>query len=119
MLLLALLCSLSVAGAAWAVSATGFAIDWDVVAGGGGHASSGRYTVNGSAAQPAAGALSGGSYGLTGGFWSGVGAPTPTPTATPTGTVEPPTATPTATPTGSVTPPTSLIYLPILSNSHH
>lgn len=114
-LLLALLCSLSVGGAAWAISAVSFSIDWDVVAGGGGHASAGRYTVDGSAAQPAVDLLSGGSYSLAGGFWSGAGAATATPTVTGSPS---PTTTPTATPTATVEPPISLVYLPVLLNEH-
>jgi hypothetical protein len=55
--------------------ATGFAqqysIDWYTVAGGGGTSSGGQYTVSGTVGQPDAGvAMTGGSYSLTGGFWS-------------------------------------------------
>jgi len=105
-LLVALLCGLSVAGVAWAMFSASYAINWDVIAGGGGHASSGGYAVDGSVGQPAVGPLSGGSYTLVGGFWPGIGAETPTPT--PTGTLLPtstPTATPTPTPTTTGSPP--------------
>ena len=120
-LLAALLCGLLVAGVAWALSSASYAINWDVIPGGGGHASAGDYTVDGSAGQPAVGTLSGGSYSLAAGFWPGMGAETPTPT--PTGTL-PPTSTPTATPTptvtptGTVTPPTNVIYLPVILKSY-
>lgn len=121
LLLIALLCGLSVAGMAWAIFSASY-INWDVIAGGGGHVSQGGYTIDGSAGQPAVGTLSGGSYSLAAGFWPGVGAATSTPMATPTPTSTVtnsplPFATPTATPTSTVTPPTSLIYLPIALKS--
>jgi len=50
--------------------AQGFSIDWFSIDGGGGTASGGGYTVNGTIGQPDAGTLSGGNYSLTGGFWS-------------------------------------------------
>ena len=59
----------------WLVSSLGFAqqysIDWYKVAGGGGTGTGGTYQVSGTIGQPNAGApMSGGSYSLTGGFWS-------------------------------------------------
>ena len=55
--------------------ATGFAqpysIDWYKVAGGGGTSTGGTYQINGTIGQPdASGALTGGNYSVTGGFWS-------------------------------------------------
>jgi hypothetical protein len=55
--------------------ATGFAqqysIDWYKIAGGGGTSSGGQYTLSGTIGQPdASGAMTGGNYSLTGGFWS-------------------------------------------------
>jgi CSLREA domain-containing protein len=108
-LLIALLCGLLVTGVAWTMSSASYAINWDVIASGGGYASLANYTLDGSAGQPVVGTLSGGPYTLVGGFWPGIVAETPTPT--PTGS-PPPTSTPTATPTPTPTvtgspPPTS------------
>jgi hypothetical protein len=53
------------------VSAQNYAIDWYKIAGGGGTSAGGVYFVSGTIGQPDAGeAMSGGSYSLTGGFWS-------------------------------------------------
>jgi hypothetical protein len=57
------------------VPAMGFAqqysIAWSKIAGGGGTSTGGVYSVSGTIGQPdASGAMSGGSYSLTGGFWS-------------------------------------------------
>jgi hypothetical protein len=56
-------------------TATGFAqqysIDWYKIAGGGGTSTSATYQVTGTIGQPdAGGAMTGGNYSLTGGFWS-------------------------------------------------
>ena len=59
-----------------------FTLDWSTIDGGGGTSTGGVYTVRGTIGQPDAGAMSGGNYALTGGFWSllsvvqTVGAPT-------------------------------------------
>jgi hypothetical protein len=54
-----------------------FSIDWYKIAGGGGSAG-GNYSVGGTIGQhDASDAMSGGSYSLTGGFWSIVAVPTP------------------------------------------
>jgi hypothetical protein len=60
-----------------------YSIDWYKVAGGGGTSTGGTYQVSGTIGQPdASGAMSGGNYSMTGGFWSlisvvqTVGAPT-------------------------------------------
>jgi hypothetical protein len=51
--------------------AQSYSIDWYKVAGGGGTSSNGQYTVSGTIGQPdASGAMSGGNYSVTGGFWS-------------------------------------------------
>jgi hypothetical protein len=48
-----------------------YTIDWYKIAGGGGTSTGGTYQVSGTIGQPdAGGAMSGGSYSLTGGFWS-------------------------------------------------
>ena len=48
-----------------------YSIDWYKVSGGGGTSTGGTYQVSGTIGQPdASGAMSGGSYSLTGGFWS-------------------------------------------------
>ena len=57
------------------VPAVGFAqsysIDWHKVAGGGGTSTNGQYSVSGTIGQPdASGALTGGNYSVTGGFWA-------------------------------------------------
>jgi len=51
--------------------AQNYSIDWYKIAGGGGTSTGGTYQVSGTIGQPEAGAaVSGGSYSLTGGFWS-------------------------------------------------
>ena len=50
--------------------AQSFSIDWHTIAGGGGTSAGGSYSVSGTIGQPDAGAMSGGVYSLTGGFWS-------------------------------------------------
>ena len=57
------------------IPGTGFAqsysIDWYKIAGGGGTSTGGTYQVSGTIGQPdASGAMTGGNYSLTGGFWS-------------------------------------------------
>jgi hypothetical protein len=51
--------------------AQNYAIDWHKVSGGGSTSTGGTYSVSGTIGQPdASGAMTGGSYSLTGGFWS-------------------------------------------------
>ncbi len=51
--------------------AQNYAIDWYKIAGGGGTSTGGTYQVSGTIGQPdASGAMTGGNYSLTGGFWS-------------------------------------------------
>jgi hypothetical protein len=51
--------------------AQNYSIDWYKIAGGGGTSSNGQYSVVGTIGQhDAGGAMSGGNYSLTGGFWS-------------------------------------------------
>jgi hypothetical protein len=60
-------------------SAQNYSIDWYKVSGGGGTSTGGVYSASGTIGQPdAGGAMAGGNYSLTGGFWSLVAAvPTP------------------------------------------
>ena len=52
-------------------SAQNYSIDWFKVAGGGGTSTGATYSVTGTIGQPdASGAMSGGNYSVTGGFWS-------------------------------------------------
>ena len=52
-------------------NAQNYSIDWYKVAGGGGTSTGGTYQVSGTIGQPdASTAMTGGSYSLTGGFWS-------------------------------------------------
>jgi hypothetical protein len=51
--------------------AQSYSIDWYKISGGGGTSSNGQYLVVGTIGQPdASGAMTGGNYSLTGGFWS-------------------------------------------------
>jgi hypothetical protein len=51
--------------------AQSYSIDWYKIAGGGGTSTGGTYQVSGTLGQPdASGAMTGGNYALTGGFWS-------------------------------------------------
>src|SRR5215471_11484076 len=47
-----------------------YSIDWFTVDGGGGTSTNGQFAVSGTIGQPDAGAMSGGNFSLTGGFWS-------------------------------------------------
>ncbi|MFZ0826560.1 MAG: hypothetical protein WAO02_03975 [Verrucomicrobiia bacterium] len=55
----------------FAARAQSYSIDWYKIAGGGGSSAGATYQVTGTIGQPdAGGAMTGGSYSLTGGFWS-------------------------------------------------
>jgi hypothetical protein len=72
-LLVALVLLLGVAGAALAQTGGGYDLTWWTVDGGGGRLEGGGYVLDSTAGQADAGpALSGGGYGLAGGFWVGV-----------------------------------------------
>jgi hypothetical protein len=51
-------------------SAQTYTIDWHTIDGGGGTSTGGVYSVSGTIGQPDAGAMSGGNFSVTGGFWS-------------------------------------------------
>ncbi|HUB87770.1 MAG TPA: hypothetical protein VMB22_07745 [Verrucomicrobiae bacterium] len=52
-------------------SGQSYSIDWYKISGGGGTSTNGQYAVSGTIGQPdASGAMTGGNYSLTGGFWS-------------------------------------------------
>lgn len=58
--------------------AQNYNVDWYKIAGGGGTSTNGVYTLSGTLGQPdASGAMTGGNYSLTGGFWSLTAVPTP------------------------------------------
>jgi hypothetical protein len=62
---------LSAAGFQSSVLAQSYSIDWYKIAGGGGTSTGLTYTVSGTIGQPdASGAMTGGNYSLTGGFWA-------------------------------------------------
>ncbi len=67
-----LLCFAVVAYAvAFRAPAQSYSINWYKISGGGGTSTSATYQVSGTIGQPdAGGAMTGGSYSLTGGFWS-------------------------------------------------
>lgn len=69
--LVALSVTLATIRAAPGSPAAGFSIPWWTVDSGGGASQGGTYILYGTAGQPDAGNLSGGSYTLKGGFWSG------------------------------------------------
>ncbi len=54
-----------------AVALNGYDLSWWTVDGGGGAAEGGAFTLAGTAGQPDAGVVSGGTYTLGGGFWGG------------------------------------------------
>ena len=53
-----------------ALASNGYDLSWWTADGGGGSSMAGSYTLSGTAGQPDAGVLTGGSYSLAGGFWS-------------------------------------------------
>lgn len=51
-----------------------YEMNWQTIDSGGGKSAGGNYEISGTIAQPDAGAeMTGGTYSLTGGFWSGAG----------------------------------------------
>jgi hypothetical protein len=51
--------------------AQSYSIDWYKISGGGGTSTNGQYSLSGTIGQPdASGAMTGGNYSLTGGFWA-------------------------------------------------
>ena len=63
-----LLCGLLIPSLGFSQS---YFVDWYKIAGGGGTSTGGVYQVSGTIGQPdASGAMSGGNYSVTGGFWS-------------------------------------------------
>jgi hypothetical protein len=63
---------LLVAGAVWARSSGNYAIDWEVMSGGGAPASGGNVTLDGSLGQTAVGPSTSSSYSLGAGYWTGM-----------------------------------------------
>jgi len=74
--LAALLCGLlMVGGGVWAMTSTNYAINWDVIGGGGEPASSANYTARGTIGQPAAETSFSTNYQLGSGYWQEIAAP--------------------------------------------
>jgi hypothetical protein len=77
LILIALVILAAAASSVWAQAAipaaptADYEITWYTIDGGGGSATGGAYTLNGTVGQPDAGTLIGGSYTLAGGYWSG------------------------------------------------
>ncbi len=72
MVVLGLLVVLVVTATAQARPSASYDLSWYSIDGGGGMFSTGgSYSLGGTIGQPDAGTLSGGSYSLNGGFWSG------------------------------------------------
>ncbi|NIM94586.1 MAG: hypothetical protein GTO18_12875 [Anaerolineales bacterium] len=66
-----LILMLLISGNAKASSGGEYELSWWTVDGGGGESEGGSYVLHGTIGQADAGAMSGGGYGLTGGFWGG------------------------------------------------
>ena len=91
LLLLAASTVLAQSGGGYQVARSGYDLSWSTVDGGGETFSSGGvYTLGGTAGQPDAGLLTGGSYTLGGGFWGG----------------------------GTVAAPEDVIYLPLVTRNY-
>lgn len=113
--------ALLAAPTAWVYAQVGgnFDLSWSTIDGGGGTSTGSTFNLKDTIGQPDAGAQSGGSFSIEGGFWSsGPSMPTNTPTNTPTSTptvtltrtrTPSPTATPTnpSTQTPTSTPPST------------
>ena len=69
----ALACLLLLVGTAWAMSSAQHAINWSVIAGGGGAASSAHYAVRATLGQSAVGPAVGSEHSVGAGYWYGVG----------------------------------------------
>ena len=66
-----ILFSLLVSAFCLSAAAQSYSIDWYKIAAGGGTSTNGQYSLSGTIGQPdASGAMTGGNYSLTGGFWS-------------------------------------------------
>jgi hypothetical protein len=74
-IVLAALLSLVVASVVIAGVGANYAIEWDVIAGGGRESTGTTYGTHGTIGQGAIGISTGASYGVRGGFWYGVAAP--------------------------------------------
>ena len=70
-LLLVFLCFLALVSQVWAISSTLYAINWNVMGGGGGPISGTAYQVNGTAGQAVIGDVSGSAYQAELGYWVG------------------------------------------------
>lgn len=67
-----LLSLFAIVGTALASTSGSYELFWWTVDNGGGESTGANYTLTGSIGQPDAGTMSGGDYGLTGGFWGRV-----------------------------------------------
>lgn len=73
-LLAVLVCALAIGSTVWAQTGGTFDLTWNTIDGGGATFSSGgNYSLGGTIGQADAGAMSGGTFSLNGGFWAGTG----------------------------------------------
>ena len=72
-LLIILLCGLLLAGTVLAMGSANFAIDWDVIGGGGGRSTSANFALNGTVGQAVTGYTSSANFALCSGYWCGGG----------------------------------------------
>ena len=69
--ILILVAALLLSGVVVAQAGAGYDLSWSTVDSGGGESSAGSYVLSGTVGQPeATGEMTGGAYGLFGGFWS-------------------------------------------------
>ncbi len=68
-------CAAVVASTAAAQMGPNLDLSWSTIDGGGGASTGGGFELRGTIGQPDAGAMSGGAFALSGGFWTGAGGP--------------------------------------------
>lgn len=65
-------CCLALTSVVWAMSLTNYAMNWDVISGGGRPVASTNYSLDGTLGQAIAGDSQSANYGVNGGYWQGL-----------------------------------------------